>query len=154
MKGTTMHTLYTIGYSGWKPEQLACVISSLNAMLVDIRFSPRSRVPQWNGGRLATLVGPESYLHLKALGNANYKNGGPVELVAVHAGIASVADILCTRPVVLLCGCKDHATCHRTNAAEAIAEALGCEVQHLYPTTPTPTSSATPPTQMRQMQMF
>jgi uncharacterized protein (DUF488 family) len=149
-----MHTIYTIGYSGWKPEQLRDTIHALGAVLVDVRFSPRSRQPQWAGGNLAKLVGAGSYRHLKALGNENYKNGGPIKLVDTQAGVAALAPILAERPVVLLCGCKDHHTCHRTTAAHALATALGAQVEHLYPgSTPTGTSAAPAPV-VEQLSLF
>jgi len=74
-----MNQLYDAGYSEIKsPDLLAGAVNALGATLVDIRFSPRSRVPYWNGPHLARLVA--HYVHLGALGNRNYK-GGSVEYV-------------------------------------------------------------------------
>jgi uncharacterized protein (DUF488 family) len=121
--------LYTFGYSGKQPDELLALAEQLDAIVVDIRFSPRSRVPQWSGGRLARLLG-DRYCHLPALGNRNYK-GGPIELVDLETGIAQVADLLAHQPVILLCVCGDVQHCHRRLAAEAIAARYGAPLTHL-----------------------
>ena len=74
-----LHKLYTYGYSGRTPHKLQTLAKQLEAVVADIRFSPRSRIPDWSGGRLQKLLG-DRYRHLPALGNRNYK-GGPVEFV-------------------------------------------------------------------------
>lgn len=124
-----MNSLYTFGYSGRQPEELLALAEQLDAMVADIRFSPRSRVPQWSGGRLAKLLGYR-YRHLPALGNRNYK-GGPMELVDPETGVAQVADLLAHQPVILLCVCAEVERCHRRLAAEAIASRYGVAVTHL-----------------------
>ena len=45
-------TIYTLGYSGWKIEDVEVVLARLDAILVDVRMVPRSRAPTWNGGFL------------------------------------------------------------------------------------------------------
>lgn len=73
--------LYTTVYlAGWTPEALAAAVAEHDAVLVDIRFMPSSRVPGWNKSQLERRLGP-SYRHLKALGNENYRSGGEVALV-------------------------------------------------------------------------
>ena len=66
-----MYQLYTFGYSDRRPDQLRTLAERLDGVVVDIRFSPRSRIPAWTGGRLRKLLG-ERYRHLLALGNQNY----------------------------------------------------------------------------------
>jgi len=126
-----MWPIYTIGYSGWKPEQLAAKVADLGALLVDVRFSPRSRAPQWTKKSLCELVGAENYLHCKDLGNENYKSGGPIKLHNPDAALDALRDV--QRPLILLCGCKDHTVCHRADAAAVLALAFGASVTHLYP---------------------
>lgn len=123
-----MQPLYTFGYSGRLPDQLQALVEQLDAVVVDIRFSPRSRIPDWNGGRLQKLLG-KRYRHLRALGNRNYK-GGPVEFVDLAAGVVEVGELLRQQPVVLLCVCADVQRCHRLLAAEAIAARYGVIVEH------------------------
>lgn len=124
-----LQSLYTFGYSGQQPEDLLALAEQLDAVVADIRFSPRSRIPQWNGGRLAKLLG-DRYHHLPALGNRNYK-GGPVEIVDLEAGLAQVADLLVHQPVILLCVCADIQHCHRRLAAETIVVRYGASLTHL-----------------------
>ncbi len=125
--------VYSIGYTGLKPEQLAKLVKDLGAMLVDVRFSPRSRVQHWNKGPLMRLVGAASYLHVPALGNVNYKSDAPLQLADPAAAVALLRPILQKQPIILVCACKDATTCHRTPAATYLADALGADVVHLTP---------------------
>lgn len=128
-----MNTIYTLGYGGgaWTPDALAQVVKEKGARLVDIRYSPRSRVPHWNAGPLEKSLGNQSYMHLPALGNVNYKNGGPIELANPAHAVDVLRPILLKQSIILLCACRDAATCHRTPAAEYLAEQLGAEVVHI-----------------------
>lgn len=91
--------------------------------------TPRSRVPDWSGGRLARLLS-DRYRHLPALGNRNYKEG-PIELVDVELGTAQVSELLAGQPVILLCVCAEVERCHRRLVAEAVAIGYGVPVIHL-----------------------
>ena len=92
-----------------------------------------TRHPQWRKRRLAQLLGTR-YQHVQALGNRNYKNGGPIELADYEAGKQAIAEILATgQSVILMCACKDVATCHRRTAAEQLAADLGVPITHLVP---------------------
>ena len=119
--------VYTIGYSGRKPHEISAILDALGADLFDIRFSPRSRHPYWRQENIAKSVGVARYSHCKALGNKNYK-GGPVEFVNFELAVKVIRKH--PRPVVLMCGCKDPAHCHRTHAAQQLAP-LGFEVQEV-----------------------
>jgi len=125
-----IRTIYTLGYTGTKPEQIKAIVKKLGALLVDIRFSPHSRVPQWESRNLKALLDPQ-YLWLKDLGNVNYKNGGPIQLADGPKAAFMLAPILAHQPVILLCACKEVHTCHRKKAAEYLAEKLGGEVVHI-----------------------
>jgi site-specific DNA recombinase len=140
-----MTTIYTIGYTGTRPEQLAATVHKLGAFLLDIRYNPRSRVPQWQGAAVRRLVGEANYKHARELGNANYRNGGPIELADPDAAVPVVRAILAVRPVVLLCACKDWRICHRREAAEFLAERLGAAVEHLSPPIGGPGDDEQPP---------
>ena len=123
-----LHKLYTYGYSGRTPHKLQTLAEQLAAVVADIRFNPRSRIPDWSGGRLQKLLG-DRYRHLPALGNRNYK-GGPVEFVDLAAGIVEVGQLLRQQPVILLCVCADVQRCHRLPAAEAISARYGVTIEH------------------------
>jgi len=122
------HSLHTFGYSGRWPDELQALAERLDALVVDIRFSPHSRNPDWSGGRLQQQLG-ERYYHLPALGNRNYQ-GGPIAFVDLEAGVAAVGELLEQRAVILLCACAEVRRCHRLLAAEAIAVQYGVLVEH------------------------
>ena len=128
-----MNTLYTIGYSGWKPEQIAATVAELGAVLWDIRRSPWSRAPQWRQPALRQLLGP-AYVHMAPLGNVNYNTDGPIQLANPQAAVDPARAVLQTSPIILLCGCKEAETCHRSDAAAYLAWQLGgLEIVHLMP---------------------
>lgn len=128
-----MNTIYTIGYAGWTPAGVKARVEALNAILLDIRYSPYSKRPEWRGESLKALLGRARYSHIKTLGNRNYRGDGPIVLDAPEAAIETVTRLLAQHPVVLLCACRDAATCHRSNAAEFLSERLGAPIEHLYP---------------------
>ena len=125
-----MTRLYTLGYIGWTVEALTHTVLALEAVLADIRYSPRSRVPHWNQSRLARLLG-QQYRHVKALGNRNYK-GGDIELVDLPGGLRQIEALLADyKAVVLMCACCELGTCHRRVVADACRDALGLETSEL-----------------------
>lgn len=109
-----------IGYSGRTLDELVRLAQTLDAMVVDVRLSARSRVPHWNKGRLQEALGP-SYLHLSALGNLNYKNGGPITINDYPTGRDQLAE-LSSRTILLMCVCKQPERCHRTTVLAKLAE--------------------------------
>ncbi|MBE2271227.1 MAG: DUF488 domain-containing protein [Anaerolinea sp.] len=128
-----MHaTIYTLGYSKVKIEDLETVIRRDELIVIDTRFNPYSPNPAWRKGALAKRLG-DHYRHVHAFGNRLYKQGG-IELVDVAAGIEQVLPLLEKGvSIVLLCACADITTCHRRVVAEALAEASGCPVVHWTP---------------------
>jgi hypothetical protein len=129
-----MYQLYSIGYSGWTPELLKAQGDALRASLWDIRMRPWSKTPAWQESSLRSLLGA-SYAHIQALGNKNYNNpDAGIELFRPEQGVTMARATLCIRPVILLCGCRDHHICHRAIAAALICERLGLpDAIHLYP---------------------
>jgi uncharacterized protein (DUF488 family) len=125
-----MHTIYTWGYQGTDPETLQALADELDACVVDIRYTPWSRDPRWRPNVLSALFGT-AYCLVRALGNANYKNGGPIALASSTVGLRQIRELLQQRSVILLCACRDVETCHRKVAAEYLSEHLGAPVVHL-----------------------
>ena len=125
-------TIYTLGYVGWKVEDIEAVVKRLDAVLVDVRMVPRSRAPIWNGSTLHKRLG-DRYVWLREFGNRNYK--GTVEQIEIAdfpAGAAKLQAIAAGgRAIILLCGCPEVATCHRKVLAEWLAQAWKAEVMHL-----------------------
>lgn len=127
-----MHALYDVGYGTLKSlEVLKALSAGLgddagNAIVFDIRMTPRSRDPQWNKKSIEMAVGSFYYYHASEFGNVNYKNGGPILIKDPSYGLRSIEHYLSGRlPVLLLCACKDRATCHRVEVAKLIFDALG-----------------------------
>lgn len=145
--------LYTIGYTGISAQDLKNAAIANDWQIVDIRFTPASRNPVWSRLRLTELMG-ERYTHLKELGNVNYKNGGPIQLVNPASGAAVIRGYLLVRPVVLMCVCADVETCHRKNAAEYLAEALGETITHLTPVDLRASLPTPPPPPIQQLKLF
>ena len=110
--------VYGIGYSGRTVDDITRILDDLDATLVDIRFAPYSRNPEFRKEALERVLGAR-YVYLRALGNRNYKGGGPVDLVDYAAGRAALA--MLDKPALLMCMCKDPATCHRTVVLHRLA---------------------------------
>lgn len=126
-----MHQLYTVGYQSIKLPALKQWIENKGAWLIDVRFSPRARDPQWRQSNLENVFGFR-YQWVQALGNRNFK-GGPTDLVDVQTGIRIVSQLLKTADVVLMCACWSWSKCHRREVADAIVQAVGGTVYHLQP---------------------
>lgn len=120
-------SLYTLGYARWSIEEVERQIDELDALLTDVRHSPYTSKPGFSKPKLASRFGTD-YLHVPGFGNTNYKEG-PINLAAPEEGLRR----LHTRdgPFVLLCGCRDPETCHRTRVAHVIQEEVGGSITHL-----------------------
>lgn len=116
--------LYTFGYQGYTPDKLKAVAEALNAIVVDIRMSPRSRNARWNMSNLVQVLG-KRYVHMPAFGNRNYNTDGPIVINNLEAGAAwllreqiPLNHRMLERKefdnAILMCVCKDARTCHRT----------------------------------------
>ncbi len=118
-----MSTIYTVGYMGLSVERLKAEAQMLGAVVVDVRYRPYSRNAAWNRPRLeGSLGGERRYFWAgETLGNVNYK-GGPVKLANPGPGVQLVTGILDHKPVILLCVCKSHKGCHRTDVARLVEE--------------------------------
>ena len=116
-----MHTLYDLGYQTIKdPDILAQVAGRLDAVVLDIRFSPRSRDFRWNRAALQTLLPTGRYVHAAELGNVNYKDwSAPIQISHLDYGLKLISITLAANPVILLCACRDRKTCHRLVVVEA-----------------------------------
>jgi uncharacterized protein (DUF488 family) len=124
-----VNTVYCIGYSGRQSGELLDLADRVEAVVVDIRFSPASRIPAWSRKRLSELLGGR-YVHVRELGNKNYRSGGPIALVDYEAGRRQVERLLQELPVLLLCVCADPTECHRTFVADLLRRD-GFEVREL-----------------------
>jgi hypothetical protein len=105
-------TICTLGYSGWKIEDVEAVLDRLDAILVDVRMVPRTRwAPLWNSSALHVRLG-DRYAWLREFGNRNYKGTfEQIEIADFPAGEKRLRELLAKdatgKAVVLLCGCRD-----------------------------------------------
>ncbi|HEY3331614.1 MAG TPA: hypothetical protein VGK19_16405 [Capsulimonadaceae bacterium] len=105
---------YTAGYLGLKVDELESVRSELEAIIVDIRFRPQSRLPMWRQATMIRTFGSH-YLWCQDWGSPNFKNGPPHTLLDANTGWLTVSAL--ERPVILLCACREASACHRTTLA-------------------------------------
>lgn len=149
-------TLYTAGYTSLTPEELLDTAERLHALIVDVRLKPWSRwAEKWNKTNLIE-VWKDRYLHMDALGNLNYKGDmgkGVIMLNDVENGTTRLAVLLKTQPVIILCACKDHKTCHRTTVAQEMIDRYNAEVVHLT-AKDIQSGGSTPPSLIEQLLLF
>ena len=124
-----MNQIYTAGYAGHTPAQLKRGADELGAYVIDIRYSPRSRQPGWNGEELEALLG-DSYIWCRAFGNINHANGGEISMPHLSIGMKHLSRWVKERPLILLCGCAEAENCHRREIAR-ILESVGWTVPEL-----------------------
>lgn len=113
-------------------ERLAELMQDEDMMLMDIRLKPVSRWrPVWNRDALSAAWKRRYFWVGFKLGNKNYNNDLPIELVD-PSGVSSITELLRQdQSVVLLCACKDYERCHRKVVAELVRQQLpGVEIEH------------------------
>lgn len=107
---------YTTGYSGKEVADLKPMIESLDAILVDIRFAPYSRVLHWRKVYLKTLLG-DRYRHVPNLGNRTYKEN-KITIQNLELGLETLFSL--KTDAVLMCACEKIETCHRKIIADEL----------------------------------
>lgn len=129
-----MTTIYTYGYTGGSPNDLARYSGRFDAIVCDIRYSPRSRIPHWNSDALARLL-RQYYVAIPNFGNKNYRGdlGEGIMLASPAQGVSWVRTLTKGRDksVILLCACAAVESCHRSMVAEILRLALDLPVIHL-----------------------
>lgn len=112
---------YLTGYFGHRAAELVALAKTLDLVVVDAWWSPRSRVAECSGGRLRSALG-DRYVYARSFGHRNY--GVPrtyaVELEDSAAGLSTIRDIVASgrRPVRL---CRDLDRCHLSVVATELA---------------------------------
>lgn len=132
-----MHSqLYDLGYNDLKKaEELAQIAKALDAVIVDIRFMPHTRNPEFGKNHLQEILGKD-YIHVGALGNKNYRGEGEIQLVNTDEGMNVIHKLLETKSVILMCACWKRSECHRLIVANEY------EARHGITTTPITKSQA------------
>jgi hypothetical protein len=116
--------IFSFGYTGSKPEILAEVARSLDAIVLDVRGSPRSRVAHWNRKALEKLLGDRYEWRGETLGNR-----GPYQVTPKGLDALMRLDT----NALLLCACEVAGDCHRHQAIGVPLAQRGVTVRHVYP---------------------
>lgn len=104
--------VYTMGYSGKSLDDIEKTAVRLDAVIFDIRFSPRSRRKGFSRKGLSERLGSR-YQHVRGFGNVNYKTAGAPIVLHDYEAAKAILDTL-AQNVILLCVCGDFDTCHRS----------------------------------------
>lgn len=111
--------IYTTGYAAWSSlRAFQAALARTNALVVDVRETPYSKMPDWTGENLAATLGA-NYAHIREWGNTARKRGG-IQIADFEGGLRRLIRLTPARPVVLMCGCRDYSTCHRATLADKL----------------------------------
>lgn len=107
---------YTTGFSGRYISDLKPMLYRLDAVLVDVRFSPTNELMRWRQDYLKALL-REKYRHVAQLGNrANRAGANQIQ----HLDLGLKVLLSFGTNAVLMCECANSRGCHR----EIIAKEL------------------------------
>ena len=123
VRSKKMNKVYPAGYSrhGALIEQL---MQDPKTLLIDTRYSPNSKMPQWTGSALKAKYGDRYRFAGKFLGNVNYK-GGPMTLANPARGIQGLVMYLNEGyDLILLCQCPEFSACHRRLIVDLLQGAM------------------------------
>jgi hypothetical protein len=130
--------VYPCGYVRYGALITHLMESNPHMLLIDTRFSPRSRLAAWQETTLRARYGTRYHWAGQYLGNRNYQSGGPIVLADPLIGIAGLVQYVQEgHPLLLLCGCADYTTCHLHVIVSLLQTALP-DVQVILPETMTP----------------
>jgi uncharacterized protein (DUF488 family) len=108
--------IYSTGYTGKDINELKPMLSALDAVLVDVRFSPNSQVLHWRQMYLKILL-KHRYLHVPNLGNRTYKED-KITIQNLRLGVEIL--VKADENAVLFCACEKVQNCHRRYIIEAL----------------------------------
>ena len=126
-------TCFTIGYQGLKVTDLVRWAERHEVTVVDCRYSPRSRRPEWCKPRLMDSLAGRYLWMGETFGNKQYRSPDPdaCDLADPVRGVRIAARLLQTGSICLLCLEADHWRCHRAEVADLIAADTGVTVEPL-----------------------
>jgi hypothetical protein len=108
---------YTTGFAGSKDiNDLKPMLAALDAILVDVRFSPTSELMRWRQVYLKALL-REKYHHVPQLGIRAFREG-KAQIQNLELGIKILVSF--NSNAVLVCGCGDAKECHRLVIAQEL----------------------------------
>ena len=107
---------YTTGCAGKDINDLKPMLDRLDAVLVEVRFSPTSDLMRWRQIYLKALL-REKYHHVPQLGNRAFREG-KAQIQNLDLGIKILVSF--NSNAVLMCGCEDVKQCHRLVIGEEL----------------------------------
>lgn len=99
---------YTTGFSGKDIGDLKPMLEALDAVLIDVRFSPTNELMRWRQIYLKTLL-REKYRHVSQFGN-RASRPGLNHIQHLELGIKVLISFGVN--AVLMCGCAELKDCH------------------------------------------
>jgi uncharacterized protein (DUF488 family) len=121
-----MQKIFTTGYTGKDVNDLRPMLEVLDAILVDIRFAPFSRIMHWQKVYLKALLG-NKYRHVQNLGNRTFKEN-KITVQNLQLGLETVLSL--NENAVLMCACEKAENCHRRLIIAALNE-KGIETEEI-----------------------
>lgn len=118
------------GYAEVKTKPLLAQIKQDNVALIDIRFFPSSISPYRRKDYFEQQL-PDHYLSLPQWGNVNFKEAKDIQISDFDGGWITLTKWLEGKSfegLLLMCGCWDEDTCHRSVVAQWLKEQHGIEV--------------------------
>jgi ASCH domain len=135
-----MASVIPFGYSNGGVQEIERLMSLPDTFLVDIRYSPHSNWQAFNHPALQARFG-KRYVHLRELGNVNYRSDQPIKLASPTVGIARLTKGLEQgRTLILMCGCREYETCHRKVVVDMLREKMP-DAQIVLPDCAAPTDT-------------
>lgn len=100
-----MGLIWTIGYQRLAPSRLRELALELDALVVDTRHVPKTRIKGYGPLQLEGLLGPDRYA------KAGHMLGGRGNVT--RSGLAWLEHVKSVRNVLLMCVCHEPGVCHR-----------------------------------------
>jgi uncharacterized protein (DUF488 family) len=108
--------IYSTGYTGKDVNDLKPMLSALDAILVDVRFSPTSQVLHWRQVYLKILL-KHCYFHIPNLGNRTFKED-KITIQNLQLGVETLLKL--DKNAVIFCACENVEKCHRSLIIEEL----------------------------------
>ena len=102
--------IYTTGYAGRDIFDLKPLVHALDAVLVDIRFTPEGDLMHWRRIYLKTLLGGK-YRHVPHLGARSFRQGSIDGIQNLQLGVQTLLNL--DSNIILMCACAEYENCHR-----------------------------------------
>ena len=122
--------IYATHAAGQDVSLLPHALSTLDAMLIDIRFMPPAQPLKWSKNYLKLLIG-NKYLHVPTLGNRAAEKDGEIRKSAIQnlaLGIKIISELKVN--MLLFCSCENQMNCHRHAISREIVK-QGSEVTEI-----------------------